>query len=169
MEFMERSIIKQLATMIKELDLNKQKLFQLKIREKTIIHRIKNSQNYVELQILNIKNTIKYENFKQVENALSQLNILLHQYDVLCCENIALARTPEEWEQSSDIIKSCCGILKSIVDIIESHNKSYQIINDNIKDFMNTFGIVKDCHKRFEKDINELQALVLKTGASSSM
>ncbi|XP_078042949.1 uncharacterized protein LOC144473179 [Augochlora pura] len=165
---MEKLIITQLATMSEELDLNKQKLFKLKNRERDIIH-LTNLQNEIDTQILDIKNTIKSADFKQVIDALSQLHIILQNYDVLHCENIILAKTPKEWEETANALKSCCGTLKSIMDLIESHDRSCQIINTNIKDFLNTYDTIKDYHKRFEKDINELQALVLKTAALSLM
>ncbi|XP_076225027.1 uncharacterized protein LOC143174679 [Nomia melanderi] len=164
----EKLIITKLATMAKEVDENKKKLFELKTRERDIIH-LTMLQNKIDSQLVDIKKYNKSEDIKKVENILSQLHILLQSYDVLCCDNVILPKTPKEWEETIQAVKSCRDTLKSIIDLIGSRNECYQNVNVGLKDFLNIYNAIKDHHKRLEKDIVELQALALKTSALSLM
>ncbi|XP_076286619.1 uncharacterized protein LOC143212110 [Lasioglossum baleicum] len=160
----EKLIISQLASMREELDRNKEKLFELKTRQRDISY-LTNLQNEIDLQIKDGKSYIKSEDITKVKDVLSQLHSVLRDYDVLRCDNMIFPKTPTEWEETLQALKSCRDTLKSIMDLIGSHNESYQCVNDSIKDFLNTYNTIKDHYERLERDINELQALALKTAA----
>ncbi|KZC05171.1 hypothetical protein WN55_08778, partial [Dufourea novaeangliae] len=164
---MEKLIVSQLATMAKEIDHNKEKLFELKTRERDIIHSTK-LQNEIDSQIADIK-CIKFESISKLKGILSQLYTLLRDHDVLHCDNVILPETPKEWEETLKVLKSSRDTLKSIMDLIGSENESYLGVNNGIKEFLNTYEDIKDLQKRLEKDILELQAYTLKTAALSLM
>ncbi|XP_076658131.1 uncharacterized protein LOC143362130 [Halictus rubicundus] len=164
----EKLIVSQLASMAEELHCNKEKLFALKMRENDINY-LTNLQNEVDLQTEDIKNCIKSQDITKVEEVLSKLHTVLQDYDVLRCDNIILPKTPTEWEETIQALKSCCDTLKSVMDLIGCHNDSYRCVSDGIKDFLNTYNTIKDHYERLERDINELQALALRTAASSLM
>ncbi|KZC03898.1 PREDICTED: uncharacterized protein LOC107193790 [Dufourea novaeangliae] len=165
---MEKLIVSQLATMAKEIDHNKEKLFELKTRERDIIHLTK-LQNEIDSQIAEVKNCTKFESISKLKGILSQLYTLLRDHDVLRCDNVILPETPKEWEETLKVLKSSRDTLKSIMDLIGSENESYLGVNNGIKEFLNTYEHIKDLHKRLEKDILELQAYALKTAALSLM
>ncbi|XP_076296837.1 uncharacterized protein LOC143217033 [Lasioglossum baleicum] len=162
----EKLIISQLASMREELDRNKEKLFVLKTRQRDINY-LTILQNEIDLQIKDVKSYIKSEDITKVKDVLSQLHSVLRDYDVLRGDNMILPKTPTEWEETIQALKSCRDTLKSIMDLIGSHNESYRCVNDSIKDFLNTYNTIKDHYERLERDINELQALALKTAALS--
>ncbi|XP_078042067.1 uncharacterized protein LOC144472651 [Augochlora pura] len=164
----EKLIITQLASMAKELDHNREKLLKLQTRERDIRH-LSALQNEIDSQTEDIKKYTKSDDVKKTENILSQLRIVLQDYDVLHCNNMILPKTPSEWEETIQVLKSCCDTLKSIMNIIEPHCDSYLSINEDIKNFINTYNTIEDHHKRLEKEINQLQALALKNGALSLM
>ncbi|XP_076285938.1 uncharacterized protein LOC143211822 [Lasioglossum baleicum] len=164
----KKLMVSQLASMAEEIHLNKEKLFELKTRHRNIRY-LTNLQNEVDLQTDDIKNCFKSENTTKLEDVLSQLHIVLQGYDVLRCDNIILPKTPTEWEETIQALQSCRDTLKSMMDLIGSHNESYRCVNDSIKDFLNTYNTIKDHYERLERDIKELQALALKTAALSLM
>ncbi|XP_033340295.1 uncharacterized protein LOC117228576 [Megalopta genalis] len=168
MQMKEKLAVSQLASLAKELDHNKQKLFELQTRERDIIH-LNALQNEIDLQTEDVKKYIKSDYIQKIENILSQLHIVLKDCDVLRCDNVILPETPSEWEETIQALKSCCDTLKSIMVIIGPHIDAYLSVNEDVKDFLNTYNTIEDHHKRLEKEVNQLQALALKTVALSLM
>ncbi|KOC67457.1 hypothetical protein WH47_11636, partial [Habropoda laboriosa] len=164
----EKLYLSQLATIAKECEQNEEKLFKLKIRERDIIN-LTRIQNEVDSQIIDVHNCTKGEDVKTLENILSQLHSLLRPLDVLRCNNIVLPDTPEEWEETSKLLQSCSETLKSIMDLIGTKKESYETVNNGIKEFVSTANDIEDYQKRLEKELCNLQILVLKTASLSLM
>ncbi|CAK9803572.1 hypothetical protein ANTPLA_LOCUS3695 [Anthophora plagiata] len=164
----EKLYLSQLATIAKECEQNEEKLFKLKIRERDIINLTK-IQNEIDSQIIDVHNCTKGEDIKTLQNILSQLHNLLRPLDVLRCNNIVLPETSEEWEETTKLLKSCSQTLKSIVDLIGTKNESYQTLNNGIKEFVSAVDDIEDHQKRLEKELCNLQILVLKIASLSLM
>ncbi|XP_034171610.1 uncharacterized protein LOC117600366 [Osmia lignaria lignaria] len=158
--------LSQLATIAKEYEHNEEKLFELKTRERDIINLTK-IQNDIDKQITDINNCIKSEDSKKLNDILSKLYSLLQPLDKLRCNNIILPETPEEWEEMMKNFKSCNATLESIMDLIGTKKESYQNVNSGIKEFINTFNNIENYTKRLEKDISDLEALILKSASLS--
>ncbi|XP_017787769.1 PREDICTED: uncharacterized protein LOC108570420 [Habropoda laboriosa] len=126
-------------------------------------------QNEIDSQIIDVNNCTKGEDFKTLENILSQLHSLLRPLDVLHCNNIILPDTPEEWKETSKLLKSCSETLKSIMDSIGTKKESYKTVNNGINEFVSTANDIEDHQKRLEKELRNLQILVLKTASLSLM
>ncbi|XP_076171304.1 uncharacterized protein LOC143148645 isoform X2 [Ptiloglossa arizonensis] len=161
----EKLLLSQLATIAKEVEHNEEKLFKLKTREIDIINLTK-LQNDLDSQIERSK-SIGNKDIKQLEDILSLLHSLLQCFDILPCSNIVLPETSNQWEETIKALKSCGDTLKSITDMTETTNDSYQRINNGIKDFSNTYSTTQNHYERLGKEICELQALVLKTTSLS--
>ncbi|XP_076669086.1 uncharacterized protein LOC143369255 [Andrena cerasifolii] len=165
-EDMEKLYVSQLAAMAKERERNEEKLFKLKTRERDIINLTK-AQNEIDAQIMDANKYTKNTDIKELESILSQLHSLLECLDTLHCNNIVLPETREEWEETTEALKLCNDTLKSIMDLIGTKNESYQSVNDGIKDFLNTYNDIEGHHKRLEKELCDLQALVLEATSLS--
>ncbi|KOX71876.1 hypothetical protein WN51_03021 [Melipona quadrifasciata] len=163
----EMLFLSQLATISKEYDHNEEKLFKLKTRERDIINLSK-IQNEIDSQINDANNCTKEEK-KKLQKTLSQLYNLLEPLDKLRCDNIVLPDTPEEWEKTKETLKSCSETLKVIMDLIGTKSESYQSVNKGIKEFVQTLSDIEDNQKELEKNLCNLQALVLKTASLSLM
>ncbi|XP_076759038.1 uncharacterized protein LOC143428203 [Xylocopa sonorina] len=162
----EKLFLSQLATIDKEYDRNKEKLFKLKARELDIINLTK-IQNDIDSQLSDVKADTKREDIETVKNILSQLCCLLQPLDALRLDNIILPDTPEEREEMYKTLKSCSETLKSIINLIGDKNETYQSVNNGLKEFTNTFNDVQDHQKRLEKELCTLQGLVLKSASMS--
>ncbi|XP_029032448.1 uncharacterized protein LOC114871115 [Osmia bicornis bicornis] len=158
--------LSQLATIAKECEHNEEKLFELKTRERDIINLTK-IQNDIDKQITDINNCINSEDSKKLNDILSKLHSLLQPLDKLRCNNIILPETPEEWEEMIQNLKSCNATLESITDLIGTKKESYQNVNSGIKEFINTFNNIENYTKRLEKDISDLEVLILKSASLS--
>lgn len=163
----EMLFLSQLATISKEYDHNEEKLFKLKTRERDIINLSK-IQNEIDSQINDANNYTKEEK-KKLQKTLFQLYNLLEPLDKLRCDNIVLPDTPEEWEKIKETLKSCSETLKVIMDLIGTKSESYQSVNKGIKEFVQTLSDIEDNQKELEKNLCNLQALVLKTASLSLM
>ena len=158
--------LSQLATIAKECEHNEEKLFELKTRERDIINLTK-IQNDIDKQIIDINNCINSEDSKKLIDILSKLHSLLQPLDKLRCNNIILPETPEEWEEMIKNLKLCNATLESITDLIGTKKESYQNVNSGIKEFINTFNNIENYTKRLEKDISDLEVLILKSTSLS--
>ena len=167
-EDMEKLYVSQLAAMAKERERNEEKLFKLKARERDVIN-LTNAQNEIDSQILHANKYTKNADIKTLESILLQLHSLLQCLDTLHCNNIVLPETREEWEETTEALKSCNDTLKSIMNLIGTKNESYQSVNNGIKDFLNTYNDIEGHHKRLEKELCNLQALVLEATSLSLM
>ncbi|XP_012137864.2 uncharacterized protein LOC105662135 [Megachile rotundata] len=164
----EQLFLSQLATIAKEYDHNEEKLFKLKTRERDIINLTK-IQNNIDAQITDINNCIKSEDTKILGDILSQLHSLLQPLDKLRCNDIILPETPEEWEETTEALKSCSVTLESIMNVIGTKKESYQSVNNGIKEFVSTFNNIEDHIKRLEKELCSLESLVLRSASLSLM
>ncbi|XP_076248483.1 uncharacterized protein LOC143188227 [Calliopsis andreniformis] len=168
LEEKEKLFLSRLATVAKECDSNLEKLFKLETRERDIIYLTK-IQNDIDAQIIEVNKVTKNENIKMLKSISSQLYSLLQYVDVLRCNNVILPESSEEWNELHKTLKSCNETLKFIMDLIGTKSETYQSLNNDIKDFLNTYNNIQDHHKRLEKELGDLQALVLKTTSLSLM
>lgn len=159
-----RSFLVQLATITKECNDLKEKLFQLKIRERDIINLTK-IQSDIDSQIANTNECTQKEDVQALERTLSQLYCLLKPFDVLRVSNMVLPETTEEWCTIAKTMESCSETLKSIMDIIGPKKDSYENVSEAVKEFIHVFNNIKEYHQRLEKDVINLQFLVLKTAS----
>ncbi|XP_026671990.1 uncharacterized protein LOC108628031 isoform X2 [Ceratina calcarata] len=157
----------QLATIAKECNDLKEKLFKLKIRERDIMNLTK-IQTAIDSQIADTNNCTLKEDIQPLESTLSQLYSHIKPFDVLRVSNMVLPETTEEWSNMRETMESCSETLKSIIDIIGLRKESYENVSKGVKEFIHIFDDIKEHHQRLEKEIPNLQFLVLK-GASLAL
>ena len=167
-EDMEKLYVSRLAAMAEERERAEEKLFKLKTRKRDIINLTK-AQNEIDSQLVDVNKYTKNADIKTLESILSQLHSLLQCLDTLHCNNIVLPETREEWKETTEALKSCNDTLKSIMDLIGTKNESYQSVNNGIKEFLNAYNDIEGHHKRLEKELCDLQALVLEATSLSLM
>jgi len=69
--------------------------------------------------------------------------------DVLLCNDIILPKTQDEWKDIQTLLEKCSNTLKDITNLIGSKDKTYCIINTELKNFTKTYNEVENLQKKY--------------------
>lgn len=90
------------------------------------------------------------ETFSTVKDKLSKLQSLLEPLDVLCCNDIILPKTSLQWKETEEVLKKCSKVLEDIIDLIGPKGNVYCTVNDELKNFTETYSEVENIQKRYD-------------------
>ncbi|XP_032683289.1 uncharacterized protein LOC116849831 [Odontomachus brunneus] len=157
-------MITQLATITQEIDQDMKKLIKIKTREQDI-KNLTLAQAETDMQVAALTKCIKNEMFSTVKDKLSKLQSLLEPLDVLCCNDIILPETPLQWKETEEVLKKCSKVLEDIIDLIGPKGNVYCTVNDELKNFTETYSEIENIQKRLLEALCNLQIRMLKNAS----
>lgn len=160
----KNAILVELATLAKEKDHDREKLFKLQTRERDLMFYTV-IENEIDARMVEENKFSKSKVMKTVHRLLSQLYSYLEPLDVLHCKNIVLPSTPKEWKQLERVVKACIDTSDCIATLIGSKGDAYRETYSSILEFIKSHSKIEDQLKGIEKPLCTLQALALKTAS----
>ncbi|EFN86186.1 uncharacterized protein LOC105181677 isoform X1 [Harpegnathos saltator] len=157
-------MITQLATVTQEHDQDMKKLIKIKTREQDI-KNLSSAQAETDAQLAAITKCTKDEMFHVVKDKLSRLEYLLAPLDVLCCNDIILPETPQQWKETEEALKKCSKILEDIMNLIGPKANQYCTVNDELRNFMETFSAIEHIQQKLLETLCNLQVQMLKNAS----
>ncbi|XP_014470694.1 PREDICTED: uncharacterized protein LOC106742352 [Dinoponera quadriceps] len=157
-------MITQLATITQEIDQDMKKLIKIKTREQDI-KNLSLEQTETDVQLAAIIKCTKNEMFNMLKDKLSKLQSLLEPLDILCCNNIILPDSPLQWKEIEEVLKKCSKILEDIINLIGSKGNTYCTVNNELKNFSETYNEIEDIQKKLLEALCNLQVRMLKNAS----